>query len=52
SLFQVPVISVCSQNRGDICVGDRDESLEGRVVCSMGRERTDVSSAVATRYSY
>ncbi|PNX84327.1 hypothetical protein L195_g040385, partial [Trifolium pratense] len=31
-LFQLPVIRACPQRRGDIYVGDSDESLEGRVV--------------------
>ncbi|PNX57568.1 hypothetical protein L195_g058760, partial [Trifolium pratense] len=31
-LFQLPAIRACPQRRGDIYVGDSDESLERRVV--------------------
>ena len=51
-LFHLSVTRVCSLCRGDNYVGDNDEPLERRVVCSMGCERTDVSSDVATCVGY
>ncbi|PNX59070.1 hypothetical protein L195_g051229 [Trifolium pratense] len=43
----LPLKVICfyvPRRRGDICAGDNDKSLGNRIVCSMGNEKTGVSS--------